>query len=72
MNNSSLKTTPTFELIKILDIAIENQEQDLVNILAYEIATRIYIPNDRISFEEMAAEFGYKKEEKGKDLTKKR
>ena len=41
MENSSIETTPTNKLISILDIAIQNEEQDLVNIIAYEIARRI-------------------------------
>ena len=73
MNNSSIKTTPTNKLIDILDIAIQNEEQDLVNIIAYEIATRLWVPNDKITLEQMATSFGFKEqEEKGKTLSKRK
>ena len=73
MDNSSIETTPTNKLISILDIAIQNEEQDLVNIIAYEITRRIWIPNDKITFEQMAADFGYKKEtEEEKKLSKRK
>ena len=73
MNNSSIKTIPTNKLIDILDIAIQNEEQDLVNIIAYEIATRLWVPNDKITLEQMAADFGYKKEiEEEKKLSKRK
>ena len=75
MNNSSIKTTPTNKLIDILDIAIQNEEQDLVNIIAYEIATRLWVPNDKITLEQMAIDFGFKEqeqEEKGKTLSKRK
>lgn len=73
MNNSSIKTTPTNKLIDILDIAVQNEEQDLVNIIAYEIATRLWIPNDKITLEQMAIDFGYRKqEEKDKTLSKRK
>ncbi len=73
MNNSSIKTTPTNKLIDILDIAIQNEEQDLVNIIAYEIATRLWVPNDKITLEQMAISFGFKEqEEKGKTLSKRK
>ncbi len=73
MNNSSIKTTPTNKLIDILDIAIQNEEQDLVNIIAYEIATRLWVPNDKITLEQMAISFGFKeKEDKEKTLSKRK
>ena len=73
MNNSSIKTTPTNKLIDILDIAIQNEEQDLVNIIAYEIATRLWVPNDKITLEQIAISFGFKEqEEKGKTLSKRK
>ena len=73
MNNSSIKTTPTIKLIEILDIAIQNEEQYLVNIIAYEIATRLWVPNDKITLEQIAIDFGYREqEEKGKTLSKRK
>lgn len=43
----------------------------MVNILAYELACRIYIPNDNISFENMLEDFGYKRLDKEKRQQKK-
>lgn len=73
MNNSSIKTTSTIKLIEILDIAIQNEEQDLVNIIAYEMATRLWVPNDKITLEQIAIDLGYREqEEKGKTLSKRK
>lgn len=60
-NNNKLKTTPTYMLISVLDQAVQNQEQDIINLVAWELANRIWIPNDKITLEEMAIEFGYVK-----------
>lgn len=71
MNLKELKTTPTCVLINSLFEAYENEEQGLVNIYAYELTTRIWVPNEEISFTDMLKEFGYKKiEEKSNGLSK--
>lgn len=64
MKLKELKTTPTCVLINFLSEAYENEEQGLVNIYAYELTTRIWVPNEEISFTDMLKEFGYKKIEK--------
>ena len=51
--------TPTVTLIDILSKASENNEQNLVNICAYELVSRIWVPNPEKSFTEMLKEFGY-------------
>lgn len=67
-----LDRIPTFILIhNITEMeSIGNQEE--VNKYAMELARRIYIPNDEITFEQMLSNFGYvelnKEEEKGKVL----
>ena len=71
MKLKELKTTPTCVLINFLFEAYENKEQGLVNIYAYELTTRIWVPNEEISFTDMLKEFGYKKiEEKSNGLSK--
>ena len=71
MNLKELKTTPTCVLINFLSEAYKNEEQGLVNIYAYELAARIWIPNEKTSFTDMLKEFGYKKiEEKSNGLSK--
>ena len=71
MNLKELKTTPTCVLINFLSEAYKNEEQGLVNIYAYELAARIWVPNEEISFTDMLKEFGYKKiEEKSNGLSK--
>ena len=47
MNLKELKTTPTCVLINFLSEAYKNEEQGLVNIYAYELAARIWIPNEK-------------------------
>ena len=71
MKLKELKTTPTCVLINFLSEAYKNEEQGLVNIYAYELTTRIWVPNEEISFTDMLKEFGYKKiEEKSNGLSK--
>lgn len=71
MTEEELKTTPTYQLINILNLAAGTSQQDLVNIVAYELASRIWVPNDKITLEQIASEFGYTKpEEKPKTLRK--
>ena len=71
MNLKELKTTPTCVLINLLSEAYKNEEQGLVNIYAYELTTRIWVPNKETSFTDMLKEFGYKRiEEKSNGLSK--
>ena len=56
-----LKTTPTMQLVQIL---CETQDQGTINLVAYELACRIYVPyNNAETFEELLTKFGYRKEE---------
>lgn len=71
MNLKELKTTPTCVLINFLSEAYKNEEQGLVNIYAYELTIRIWIPNKETTFTDMLKEFGYKRiEEKSNGLSK--
>lgn len=71
MNLKELRTTPTCVLINFLSEAYKNGEQGLVNIYAYELTTRIWVPNKETSFTDMLKEFGYKRiEEKSNGLSK--
>lgn len=40
-----------------------SQSQWLANIIAWELAVRIYVPNSEKSLEQLAVEFGYVMEE---------
>lgn len=59
MRLDALKTVPTVKLIQLISNASNNGEQDLVNIYAYELTYRIWVPNEEKTFEEMLKEFGY-------------
>lgn len=67
-----IKTTPTKNLIHIL---CEATDQNIINIIAYELACRIYVPdnNQGVTFEQLLNDFGYKtiKEEDIKQLKRK-
>ena len=47
------KTTPTVTLINMLCESEKNGEQKLVNICAYELACRIWVPNKEKDFKTM-------------------
>lgn len=66
-----IKTTPTVNLVHIL---CEATDQDIINIIAYELACRIYVPdnNQGVTFEQLLNDFGYKiKEEDIRQLKRK-
>ena len=54
------ETTPTCMLINMLSDAEQKDEQEIVNICAYELACRVYVPNKQITFTQMLKDFGYK------------
>ena len=55
---------PTVEIYHLLIDSIKNNNQSLVNIYAYELATRIYVPNNNLgtTFDDLLTSFGYYKE----------
>lgn len=57
-----IKIMPTIQILDSLVEAMRNNEQYLVNIYAYELACRLYVPNnDYKTFDELLEDFGYKK-----------
>ena len=67
MNIEKLKKIPTVELITVLNNALDEDEQDIANIIAYELACRIYVPNHTEPFEDLLYKLGYREiEEKQK------
>ena len=58
------------ELMRQLRLEIlKGEDQERINMLAIEIVSRIYIPNDRQSYDDMLNQFGYqdiKRKKKGK------
>lgn len=54
----------TYELVSLLTEAINMGNQELINMYAYELATRLYVPNTGYTFEEILDGFGYRKIEK--------
>lgn len=55
-----MKDKTTKELIMLLTGAMKTQNQDLINMCAYELTTRLYVPNDTYTFEDTLEGFGYK------------
>ena len=66
------KTTPTVTLINMLCESERNGDQKLVNIYAYELASRIWVPNKEKDFKTMLYEFGYVDLELNKENTNKK
>lgn len=62
MNNHKLKTTPTVNLITLLEDSEIKKDQHLTNIVAFELACRIYVPNNETTFDKLLDELGYKEE----------
>ena len=62
-----LLTTPTITLLKCLSEAEKNGNQTLVNICAYELACRQYVPNKGMNFDDLVNGYGYKEIEREKD-----
>jgi hypothetical protein len=73
---TDLRTTPLKELINLMEVAAVTSDQSLLNKVAYEVTTRLYIPESEKSFDEMLVEFGYSLEEsepqKQKTFTRKK
>lgn len=67
---TDLTKVPLVKLANMLDEAFTNEEQEIINLIACEIARRFYVPEAKVSYEEFKAQFGYKKLEKEKKLIK--
>lgn len=71
-NLKVLRTTSTIELVEKLTKNIERKNQSMVNLIAYELTTRIYIPASEMSFDDILYSFGYQTElQQEKKLIKK-
>ena len=66
MNLTSIRTTSTINLVKCLSLS-ETQEE--INILAYELAYRLFVPGTDISFESLLYSFGWKQLDKEKPIS---
>jgi len=54
----------TEELVLALMEARKIGSQQLINLWSYELATRLFVPNNQYTFEETLEGFGYRKIEK--------
>lgn len=72
MNKESLKKVSLIGLANLMEIANEENNQEMINLLALEVADRLYVPNPNKTREEFLVEFGYKeiKKEKPKEKRK--
>ena len=61
-----LSKVPLINLIDLIADASKEDNQELVNEIALEIKNRLYVPNKKITEEQMLKEFGYKEIEKSK------
>lgn len=50
----------TNELITLLTQAMSVGNQELINMYAYELTTRLFVPKTGITFEELLDGFGYR------------
>ena len=71
MDNSFLRTVSTIELVRLINEASNKGEQNLVNVIAYELTYRIWVPNQETTFEEMLKRFGYISPQEAKEKKKK-
>lgn len=70
MTIEELRATPTVQLIDILKQAENIGEQGMVNIIAYELTCRIYVPYSGADFDSILGTFGFKQKEPDKQLKK--
>lgn len=71
--NINLREVPLFKLATILDEAYIESNQEKINTIAYEIACRLYVPeNGEVTFEDLLQRFGYVKIEKNDEKVLKR
>lgn len=61
MDTSNLKDIPFDVLIELLSNAYKRNEQGLINVYIYELASRFYDIDSKMSFTEMLKQFGYKR-----------
>lgn len=66
------RNLPTIELIDIMNKASGEGKQTEVNMYAYELACRLYVPFSDVSFDDILLSLGYVnlKEEKVKNMVR--
>ena len=64
-----LNKVPTVKLAKLLDGLFKEKpiNQEEINYVAFELARRIYVPNQYTTFEDMLYEFGFRFQDKEKN-----
>lgn len=70
MTIEELRTTPTVQLMSILKQAEIMGEQDMINVIAYELTCRLYVPYSGADFDSILGTFGFKQKEPDKQLKK--
>jgi hypothetical protein len=71
MKLNEIRTSPTTLLVNRLTEYADKGDQQAVNIVAYELAYRIYCPfNGQKTFEDVLTSLGYKQIEKDKPKIK--
>lgn len=62
----NLHTTPLVNLLNLIDEFSKENDQEAINVIAFELAYRTYIPfnSKGISFDDLLLEYGYKPKEK--------
>lgn len=63
-----MKKTTT-EIVELLTGAMNTGNQELINIYAYELTARLYVPGRGYSFDDILEGFGYKEIEDSKQIT---
>lgn len=58
-----MSSKETYELVNLLTGAMKIGNQDLINIYAKELATKLYVPNENYTFQEVLEGFGYKEDD---------
>ena len=61
MTIKELRTASLIDLMKLLQ---EVKDQDQINIIAFEITCRMYIPFSDVSFDELLIQMGYRPKDK--------
>lgn len=55
-----MKDKTTIELVTLLTAAMGEQNQTLINMYAYELTARLYVPGKGYSFDDILYGFGYR------------
>ena len=67
-----IKDMNLFDLVPTLISAIEDKDQEKINIYAYELTSRIWVPTIDMTFNELLESYGYKEPEQPVQMIKRR